>query len=148
MASAVLPWPAAYGLAAIFGGLAVVMWFWRPGPRWWIGIRTPWTYADREIWDRSWSQASLLLLVMAAGALINWVLLIAALVFLIIWGLGFPMLSYHRKYGTLRFWKDTGWIDYHPVIRCRHCGHFQKLASAGELDHAACEACGASFRQP
>jgi hypothetical protein len=147
-ASGVLPWQAAYGLAAVFGGLGVLMWFWRPGPRCWIGIRTPWTFADRDIWDRSWNQAALLLWVMAAGALIHWVLLAAAVAFLIIWGLGFPMLSYRRKYGTLRFWKDQGWIDYRPVVRCRHCGHLQKLESAAALDHATCEACGARCGQP
>ena len=43
-----------------------------------------------------------------------------------------PELSIYRdlyrwKYGTYRFWKDLGWIDYRPVARCAYCGHFQKL---------------------
>jgi hypothetical protein len=138
----VIPVGVAWSLAAFLGGLGVLMFFWRPGPRWWIGVRTPWTYADRKIWDRSWTQAAVLLLLMAAAVLISWMFLVAATVFLIIWCLTIPLLYYRRKYGTLRFWKDHGWIDYRPVARCRHCGHFQKLDSATELDHRTCEACG------
>lgn len=145
MAPGVMPWQAAYGLAAVFGGLGVLMWFWRPGPRWWIGVRTPWTYADREIWDRAWNQSAVLLLVIAGAALIHWVLLIAAVAVLIIWSIGFPMLLYRRKYGTLRFWKDHGWIAYRPVARCAHCGHFQKLAGHADPAQGSCEACGAKL---
>jgi hypothetical protein len=148
MMSEVLPREVAYVLAAVFGGLGVLMWFWRPGPRGWIGVRTPWTYADREIWDRSWNQAAVLLLVIAAAALIHWVLLAVAVALLIIWSIGFPMLLYRRKYGTLRFWKDHGWIDYRPVARCALCGHFQKLASHADLARSACEACGAKLPGP
>lgn len=146
MAHEVIPREVAYGLAAVLGGLSVVMWWWRPGPRWWIGVRTPWTYADRGIWDRSWRQAALLLLILAAAALIHWVLLAAAVVLLIIWSLSFPLLLYRRKYGTLRFWKDHGWTDYRPVVRCVHCGHLQNLDYGADPKRSTCEACGLSCR--
>jgi len=32
------------------------------------------------------------------------------------------------------------------VVRCRHCGHFQKLADEGELPSCTCEACGRPCR--
>jgi hypothetical protein len=32
------------------------------------------------------------------------------------------------------------------VVRCRHCGHFQKLAEASELPAAMCESCGLAPR--
>jgi hypothetical protein len=137
-----MPFIVAWMLAAVFAGLGVLMFIWRPGPRWWIGVRTPWTYADREIWDHSWTQAAILLLLMAVAVLISWMFLVAALIFLIIWCLTIPLLYYRQKYGTLHFWKDHGWIDYRPVARCRHCGHFQKLDNAAELDRRTCEACG------
>ncbi|MCX5888793.1 MAG: hypothetical protein NTY36_05000, partial [Deltaproteobacteria bacterium] len=54
----------------------------------------------------------------------------------------YTVLLYRWKYGTWRFWKDTGWIDYHPVVRCTHCGHFQRLRDETELAAASCEACG------
>jgi len=144
----VIPREVAYGLAAVFGGLGALMWFWRPGPRWWIGVRTPWTFADRDIWDRSWSQAAALLLIMAAAALVHWILLAASVVLLIIWCISFPLFLYHRKYGTLRFWKDHGWNDYRPVARCPRCGHLQKLAGPEDLNRSPCEACGDDLSAP
>ena len=61
---------------------------------------------------------------------------------LIILGLLYPIYLYRRKYGTLKYWKDVGWIDYRPVARCRQCGQLQKLADAKSLKEARCEACG------
>jgi hypothetical protein len=118
------------------------MLFWRLGPNMWIGVRTPWSLADREIWDKSWLHAALLLLAMAAGALAHWLIFWLAAAVMILWCLGYPLWVYRRKYGTLRFWKDQGWVDYRPVVRCRHCGHQQKLRDALDLRVAICESCG------
>jgi hypothetical protein len=131
-----------YSLAAVLGGLGLLMLYWRPGPNMWIGVRTPWSLADREIWDKSWNHSAVLLLAMAAGALTYWLLFGIAWAALILWAIGYPIYAYRRKYGTLRFWKDLGWVDYRPVVRCRHCGHYQKLRSAAEQPVAICEACG------
>ena len=133
---------ASYFLAVLCGGLGLLMLFWRAGPNLWIGVRTPWSYADRDIWQKSWKHAAVLLLAMAAGALLNWLLFGIATAALIGWSLGYPLYAYRRKYGTLRFWKDLGWLDYRPVVRCRHCGHFQKLRDDAELPVAVCESCG------
>jgi hypothetical protein len=133
-------------LAVLCGGLGLLMLLWRHRPNWWIGVRTPWTYADREIWDKSWIHAAVLLLAMSLGALVHRLLFWAATAALLIWCIGYPMLAYRRKYGTLRFWKDTGWIDYRPVARCLHCGHLQKLPFGADPAACQCGACGRSCR--
>jgi hypothetical protein len=139
---------AAYPLALICGGLGIYMLLRRHGPNLYIGVQLPWTCADRDIWDKSWRLAAMFLLGMGAGVLVSVKLFLIAVAHLIILGIGYPVFLYRRKYGTLRYWKDQGWIDYRPVARCRHCGHFQKLAGAFELARAACEACGAKLREP
>jgi hypothetical protein len=58
------------------------------------------------------------------------------------------VILYRLKYGTWRFWKKPGWINYRPVARCPRCGHFQKLASHADLDQGACEVCGAQRPEP
>jgi hypothetical protein len=58
-----------YFLSAVFGILAVVLLLWRPGPKWWIGVRLPWTFADRQIWDTSWVMAGLFCLAIAVVVL-------------------------------------------------------------------------------
>lgn len=118
---------------------------WRPGPKWWIGVRLPWTFADREIWDKSWRLTAIFLVGMGLGALISWKFFAIAGAHFIILGILYPVYLYRRKYGTLRYWKDLGWIDYHPVSRCPHCGHFQKLGEAALLTGSKCEACSQVF---
>ncbi|AEB10304.1 SdpI family protein [Desulfobacca acetoxidans] len=133
-------------VGAVLCGLSILMLCWHPGPNAWIGVRLPWTYADRELWDTSWRLGIVLVLGMGLGAFISWQVFIAATVVLLGVSLGCPMVIYYRKYGTLRFWKDQGWIAYHPVVRCRHCGHYQKLPDDAALSTAQCEACGRPYR--
>ena len=143
-----IPTSIAYLLAFIFGGLGVYMLLRRHGPSLWIGVRLPWTLADRDIWDKSWRLAAMFLLGMGTGILVSLKLFWIMVAHLIILGILYPVFLYRRKYGTLRYWKDQGWIDYHPVARCRRCGHYQKLASYADLGRAACEACGAKLPEP
>jgi len=139
---------AVYLLALIFGGLGGYMLLRRHGPNLWIGVRLPWTFADRDIWDKSWRLAAMFLLGMGVGILVSWKLFGIAVAHLIILGILYPVFLYRRKYGTLRYWKDQGWIDYRPVARCARCGHFQKLARQADRDQGACEACGAKLPEP
>lgn len=136
-----------YIIAAVCGGLGVLMLFWRPGPNLWIGVRLPWTLADRQIWDKSWRLAAIFLTAMGVWALFHWKLFFVALAHLVILGILYPIYLYWRKYGTLRFWKDEGWLDYHPVARCRGCGHWQKLPDALALAGASCEECRRPFQE-
>ena len=144
----VIPTSAVYLLALIFGGLGVYMLLRRHSPNLWIGVRLPWTLADRDIWDKSWRLAAMFLLGMGAGILVSLKLFWIAVAHLIILGILYPVFLYRRKYGTLRYWKDQGWIDYRPVARCGVCGHYQKLASNNDLGRVACEACGANLPEP
>ena len=144
----VVPTAAVYLLALIFAGLGGYMLLRRHGPNLWIGVRLPWTLADRDIWDKSWRLAAMFLLGMGAGILVSLKLFFIAVAHLIILGVLYPVFLYRRKYGTLRYWKDQGWIDYHPVARCALCGHFQRLAGHADLDRGACEACGAKRPEP
>lgn len=121
---------------------------WRPGPNLWFGVRLPWTLADPYIWDKSWRLASRLLMVMGITALISWRAFWISTVHLVGLSCLYTAILYRWKYGTWRFWKKAGWIDYRPVARCRVCGHFQKLASHADLGRAACEACGADLPEP
>jgi len=122
--------------------------FWRPGPNLWFGVRLPWTLADPYIWTKSWRLASRLLMVMGITALISWRAFWISTAHLVALSCLYPAILYRLKYGTWRFWKEAGWIDYRPVARCRRCGHFQKLESAFELARSACEACGAKLPEP
>lgn len=137
-----MPNLAVYLLAVICGGLGILMLFWQPDPNLWIGVRLPWTFADRAIWDKSWRLGTVFLLGMGGGILISWKLFWIAVAHLIILGILYPVWLYRRKYGTLHFWKDTGWKDYYPVARCAHCGHYQKLPGAAALSGSRCESCG------
>jgi uncharacterized membrane protein YfcA len=134
-----------YLLAAILLGLAGYMLVRRHGPNPWIGVRLPWTFADREIWDRSWLLAVGILIATGVGVLLSWTLFLVSFLALIILGVTFPLFLYYRKYGTRRFWKDPGWLEYRPAARCPRCGHIQNLQDAGELAGANCEACGAAL---
>jgi hypothetical protein len=136
-----------YLLAAILLGLAVYMLVRRHGPNPWIGVRLPWTFADREIWDKSWLMAVAILIAIGLGAVLSWTLFIVSFLALIILGIAFPAFLYYRKYGTWRTWKDEGWLEYRPVARCPKCGHFQNLQDPGQLAGAHCEACGAALSQ-
>ncbi|MBM4301879.1 MAG: SdpI family protein [Deltaproteobacteria bacterium] len=144
----VIPTPVAYPMALIFGGLGLYMLLRRHGPNLWIGVRLPWTCADRDIWDKSWRLAAMFLLGMGVSILLSAKLFFIAVAHLIILGILYPVFLYRRKYGTLRYWKGQGWIDYRPMARCARCGHFQKLASYADLGRGACEACGAKLPEP
>ena len=132
-----------YFLSAVFGLLAVVLLVWRPGPKWWIGVRLPWTFADREIWDTSWVMAGQFCLAIAVAVLFS------AMAFYLTLALFF-MVSMRLSHILLpaKIWhcwnsgKMFGWTGYRPVVRCSHCGHLQKLKDEAQLPAAICEACG------
>jgi ribosomal protein S27E len=120
------------------------MLFWRPGPNLWFGVRLPWTLADPWIWNKSWRLASRLLMVMGVTALISWRAFFLSTAHLVGLTCLYTVILYRWKYGTWRFWKSRGWINFHPVVRCIKCGHFQKLHSHADLQ-GACEVCGAKL---
>ena len=60
-------------------GLAGYMLLRRHGPNPWIGVRLPWTFTDREIWDKSWLLAVVMLVAMGLGALFSWTLLVVSI---------------------------------------------------------------------
>lgn len=132
-------------MAGVFLGLGGGMLAWRKGPNGWIGVRLPWTYADREIWDKSWRLAAVFLVGMGVGALFSWKVFFISVAHLVILGILYPIYLYRRKYGTLKYWKDAGWLDYRPVARCKHCGQLQKLNNDSLLNRANCEECGHSL---
>ena len=103
------------------------MLFWQPGRNLWFGVRLPWTLADGAIWKKSWRLSSRLLMVMGITVLFSWRAFWISTAHLIGLSCLYTVILYRWKYGTCRFWKDLGWIDYRPVARCAHCGHFQKL---------------------
>jgi hypothetical protein len=117
------------------------MLFWRPGPNLWFGVRLPWTLADPWIWNKSWRLASRLLMVMGVTALISWRAFFISTAHLVGLTCLYTVILYRWKYGTWRFWKSRGWINFHPVVRCVECGHFQKLHSYADLQ-GTCEVCG------
>jgi hypothetical protein len=123
------------------------MLFWQPGPNRWIGVCLPWTFADRKIWDKSWRLVSRILLVMGITAFISWRSFAVTCAHLVGLGIFYPVLLYRLKYGTLRYWKGAARLDYHPLARCRHCGHWQKLPDAANLTESWCEACRRSLRK-
>jgi hypothetical protein len=136
-----------YLMAGLFLGLGGLMLAWRKGPNCWIGVRLPWTYADPEIWDKSWRLAAWLLVLLGVSVLFSLAaFLIAALlaVGLCLWH---PYRLYRQKYGTWRTWKDVDWLAYRPVTQCPNCGHLQELDEAGDLETTRCEACGGSLRR-
>jgi hypothetical protein len=135
-----------YLVSAACWAVGLTMLFWRPGPNLWFGVRLPWTLADGAIWKKSWRLASRLLMVMGVTILISWRAFLVSTAHLVGLSCLYTVLLYRWKYGTFRFWKDLGWIDYRPVVRCRHCGHFQKLEDYSELPAAVCEACGLAPR--
>ncbi len=136
-----MPRTVSYMLSAVCGGLGVFMLLKRLGPNMWIGVRLPWTFADRQIWDKSWRFASIFLTGMGLWALLYWRLFFVALAHFIVLAILYPVFLYWRKYGTLRYWKDGTCLGYHPMARCRGCGHWQKLPEAGALASARCESC-------
>ena len=131
-----------YLVSGLCWAVGLLMLFWQPGRNLWIGVRLPWTLADAAIWKKSWRLASRLLMVMGVTVLISWRAFFISTAHLIGLTCLYTALRYRLKYGTWRYWKDLGWIDYHPVVRCAHCGHFQRLRHEGELPSASCEACG------
>ena len=84
-------------------------------------------------------------MVMGITVLISWRAFYISTAHLVGLSCLYTVILYRWKYGTWRFWKETGWINYRPVVRCARCGHFQKLASHAHLDQGACEACGAKL---
>ena len=118
------------------------MLFWQPGRNLWFGVRLPWTLADAAIWKKSWRLASRLLMVMGVTVLFSWRAFWISTAHLVGLSCLYTVILYRWKYGTWRFWKEIGWIDYRPVVRCAHCGHFQKLRNDSEATVVSCEACG------
>lgn len=142
-----MPRAVSYMLAAVCGGMGVFMLLKRRGPNMWIGVRLPWTFADRQIWDKSWRLASIFLTGMGMWALLYWRLFFVALAHFIALGIIYPIFLYRRKYGTLRYWKDGACLGYHPMVRCPHCRHLQKLPEAAALALARCESCHSPFQE-
>lgn len=140
-----MPPLARYLLAGVFLGLGGLMLVWRKGPNCWIGVRLPWTFADREIWDKSWRLSAMFLVGMGVGALFSWKIFIISLIHLVVLGVLYPIYLYRRKYGTLSTWKEVGWLGYRPAAKCRQCGHLQKLNGVEDLTTARCGACGGSL---
>lgn len=136
-----------YLLAVVCGGTGILMLLKRRGPNVWIGVRLPWTFADRQIWDKSWRLASIFLTGMGLWALLYQRLFFVALAHFIVLGILYPIFLYWRKYGTLRYWKNGTCLGYHPVVRCRHCRHLQKLPEAAALTAARCESCRHPFQE-
>jgi hypothetical protein len=122
--------------------------FWKPGPNPWFGVRLPWTLADPRIWNKSWRLASRLFMVMGLTVLISWRAFYISTAHLVGLSCLYTVILYRWKYGTWRFWKGRGRIDYRPVARCRVCGHFQKLNSYADLALATCQACGVKLPDP
>jgi hypothetical protein len=122
--------------------------FWRPGPNLRFGVRLPWTLADPYIWNKSWRLASRLLMVMGVTSLISWRAFWISTAHLVGLSCLYTVILYRWKYGTWRFWKESGWTAYRPVARCGGCGHLQKLASHTDLGRGDCEACGAPLPGP
>jgi SdpI/YfhL protein family len=135
-------------LAGLCLGVGGLMHLWRMGPNGWIGVRTPWTFADRYIWDRSWTMAALLAVGMGLAALWSLPLFFAVAFATIALSILYPLYLYRRKYGTWRYWKDIGWNAYRPAVRCDRCGHIERLNNADELAVARCRDCGASLWRP
>jgi hypothetical protein len=130
-----------YLVSGLCWGVGLLMLFWRPGPNPWFGVWLPWTLADPYIWNKSWRLSSRLLMVMGLTALISWRAFYISAAHLVGLSCLYTVILYRWKYGTWRFWKDLGRIAYRPVVRCGHCGHFQKLDSAAQLVNCRCEAC-------
>jgi hypothetical protein len=141
------PRTVSYLLSAVCGGTGIFMLLKKRGPNYWLGVRLPWTFADRQIWDKSWRLASIFLTGMGVWALLYWRLFFVALAHFIGLGIIYPIFLYRRKYGTLRYWKDTGRLAYHPIARCRHCHHLQRLPEAAALALARCESCLRPFQE-
>ncbi len=135
-------------VSALCWALGLLMAFWRPGPNLWFGVRLPWTLADPWIWNKSWRLASRLLMVMGITVLISWRAFYISTAHLVGLSCLYTVILYRWKYGTWRFWKGHGAIDYRPVARCRVCGHFHKLDCAGDLAERSCEACDAKLPDP
>jgi hypothetical protein len=87
-------------------------------------------------------------MVMGVTVLISWRAFYISTAHLVGLSCLYTVILYRWKYGTWRFWKGHGWIDYRPVARCRPCGHFQKLDSHTDLAQGSCEACGAKLPDP
>lgn len=134
-----------YLMAAIFLGLGGLMLLWRKGPNRWIGVRLPWTFADRQIWDKSWRLGAVFLVGMGVGTWASWKIFFISMAHLLVLGLLYPLYLYRRKYGTLRYWKDTGWPGCRPMAKCGQCGFLQKLGGPEDLTRASCPECGSGF---
>ena len=142
-----MPRSVSYVIAVVCGGTGIAMLLKRRGPNLWLGVRLPWTFADRQIWDKSWRLASIFLTGMGLWALLYQRLFFVALAHFIVLGILYPIFLYRRKYGTLRYWKNGTRLGYHPMVRCRHCRHLQKLPEAAALAAARCESCQYPFQE-
>ena len=128
--------------AGVCAGIGVFFLLFPVGPNPWGGVRVPWTYADREIWDRSLRLTAWLLIVAGVGFLLWWPLGIAASLGLAAISIPYARALYVRKYGTSKTWHGReGLIDYRPIAKCPNCGHLNRLNSPDDLALARCEQC-------
>ncbi len=116
------------------------------GPNAWVGVRLPWTFADREIWDKSWKLGADFLILMGAAALLGVKPFFLVVSLMVLGCLIYPWRLYHRKYGTSTACRGRGWTDYRPLVACRHCGHRQCLERGTPVQTVLCEACGLPCR--
>ena len=84
-----------YLLAVLLLGLAGYMLLRRHGPNPWIGVRLPWTFTDREILDKSWLLAVVMLVALGLGALFSWTLFVVSMI-----ALGFSPLAFFTAVNT------------------------------------------------
>lgn len=138
--------PPVWPLGVLCTLIGAVMLVWRGGPNAWIGVRVPWTYADREIWDKSWRVAAWLVLAMGIGAFVSLPAFFIATALMILICFIYPWRLYRQKYGTGKTWRDQGWLDYRPVAKCRHCGHLQNLGYDRDPLLTNCQACSLPLR--
>ncbi len=117
-----------------------------PGPNPWGGLRLPWTYADREIWDNGTRLTAWLLLAAGAAFAVWWPAGMVGIFALVVVAIPYARALYVRKYGTSKTWHGGhSWIDYRPVAKCPNCGHLNRLNSADDLPLARCDQCGYSL---
>jgi hypothetical protein len=133
----------AVGMGAICAAFGLALVFAPPKPNGWLGVRTPWTYADESIWAASHRALGWGLI---ASGLLWLVYCPAGFIATVVVGAGsllFSWWKYAARYGTGRTWNaGGGWEGYRPMAKCRACGHLTRLNSPDELATRRCDECG------
>lgn len=133
-------------LSGVFSAAAFLTFYYSDKPNRWIGVRLPWTFADQEIWEKINKAAAILLLLTALFASLGWIFFVLLALLTVIASIFGARNIYQKKYGTLRYCKGPGSMDYRPVACCAKCGHLQNLDSAASLAGARCDSCSAFLR--